>query len=496
MTDDAGYSDLSIYGAEFDTPNIDALAEAGLRFAKFYNNARCSPTRASLLTGRYPHAVGVGNLARVRDETPFPGYRGYLDPTVPTLAEVLRDAGYGTYMAGKWHLGGERKAQEGRGSRPDPAERSKWPLARGFDAFYGSLRGHVDYFSPRPHRDMFRDNEALDGPFEAGYYATDAVVDEALAMLEGHRQAEASPFFLYLAFHAPHDPLQAPPEATQSHEGTYDGGRAHKLAAARADHLRDAGQLPGDWHPSDEATWHLNDEAGQAAFGADNATVAAMMQSVDANVGRLVADLAAAGELDNTLILFLSDNGAAGLHSALGNWPFRGTKASLYEGGVATHGIVHWPDGVTRPGRIVRAEAHVIDVLPTVLEVTGASFPGSREGQPTTPPDGESFAGLLRGGGFERERPLHWDYEGIRATLFDGWKAVWPVEGEPGLYDLDDDPVEARNLADRHSHRLAQMRLWNEDWARANQVLPWSEVEAALRSKPERRPPDPPPPGD
>ncbi len=414
LTDDSGYSDLGVYGSEIPTPNIDALAREGIRFSKFYNNGRCSQTRASLLTGQYPQKVGLGDLARPQDETQYPGYMGYLSPASVTLAEVLRNTGYTTLMSGKWHLGGQRQTPDTIDRfEPLASELSKWPNARGFDEFYGTIHGHISYFRPKLGVPFVRQNEIIRQPPSGEFYATDRVTDEAIEMMRRANEADAeAPFFLYLAYHAPHYPFEAPESALDRHREIYRPDRVIQLLEARSRRLNLNGTLGHEVRQVGDSGKTLIDGEVKESFTDIHSAVAAMMEIVDSNVGRPVEYLRQTGELNNTLIIYMSDNGAGRIRAPIANWPLRRGKGNLLEGGIASHAIVHWPAGIDARNQVVRADAHVIDLMPTIVELAGAVYPRVRNENVIPPMVGQSLTGLFRGEEFERQQPLFWAYEG------------------------------------------------------------------------------------
>ena len=473
LTDDAGYSDIACYGGEIPTPNIDRLAAGGLRFRRFYTNARCSPTRASLLTGQYPHRVGVGDLCRPQDETPYPGYMGYLDPQCVTLPEVLKLAGYQTFMSGKWHLGGERLIE---GNQPAPGEMQKWPLARGFDRFFGLIHGMTDYFDPsrfRTYRPFRLGNDLYDIQPDSGFYATQAITDFALKWLDEACGKDKEPFFLYVSYTAPHDPLQAPRERVTPHLETYSSNW-RELQRARSRKAVELGVIPENWRKR-----HTGPERPTPGQVQDMATVAAMLEIVDAGVGLIVQKLKQLDELDNTLIVFLSDNGAAGQHRSLSNTPYYGGKESLPEGGTATHCVVHWPNGVTRSGDVIPQPGHVREWMPTFLELAGAELPEVLEGKKLAPIEGVSLVEALTTGNWAGHETLYWELYGQESVIQGKWKYMTDVGGEPFLIDMENDGAETRNLASSYPKRTARLKALHAEWAKTHQVLPLEVVQKA-----------------
>jgi len=470
MTDDAGFSEVGCYGSEISTPNIDGLAADGIRFANFYTNARCSPTRASLLTGQYSHTVGVGDLCRPGDETPYPGYLGYMSDQCVTIAEVLRDAGYHTLMSGKWHLGGERWDVKDP-FVPQEGEREKWPMGRGFDKFFGLIHGQTGYFEPWSNRPFILSEDTYPVLPADDFYATDAITDYAIQWMDESRAADSRPFFLYVPYTAPHGPLeaQAADEATYAPVYETDIGT---LAEARFQGLVDEGIISASWDPP--STPNLN-----AATVAKQVTVAAMTACIDRGIGRLVQKLTDMGELDNTLFMYFSDNGAAGGRSVFGNWPFVGSKGKLTEGGTATHCIAHWPSVITATGSVVDRSAHVIDVMPTCVELGEATYPETYLGRSVPPMEGMSLAPIFRGEAWQRDVALHWDLYGQQAVLQGKWKLDVDANGTAHLYDLEADGTEQHDLAGSNPSKVSELLALNEEWAARCNVLPYDVVKSA-----------------
>ena len=525
LADDLGYSDLGSYGGEIETPTLDRLARQGVRFTQFYVTPRCSPTRAALLTGLYPHEAGIGHL---NEQWRRPGYRGELAPHAVTVAEVLRSAGspgggptghYRTYMAGKWHLAPNPRLD---GRQPDAEARRAWPRARGFDRFYGTIRGSGSFYEPAS---LVRDDRFVEpGP---GFFYTDAISSEAARFVEEHFAEDPSrPFFLYLAHTAPHWPLHAPGADVRAVAGRYDAGW-DRLRRQRHQRMVEMGIVRGEWPPAprDPRAPGWDDERHQTWQARRMEVYAAMVERMDRGVGEVVATLERHRALEDTLIVFLSDNGGnpeqfRGAHlagrwlmpvpevarrrfgddpdvmpgpaesyqtcgpgwSSLQNTPFRLGKHATHEGGIATPLIVHWPAGLgVRPGSLIHQPGHVVDWLPTVLEAAGAAYPGtSPRGVATRSPRGESLMPLLRGGS-RRRGPMFWEHEGNRAVREGQWKLVseWPGDWE--LYDLEADRTELNDLAARHPERVAAMAATYQRFAEETGVEAWPWVSRPHR---------------
>jgi arylsulfatase len=475
LADDMGYSDLGCYGGEIATPNLDRLANNGLKFRHFYNAARCCPTRASLLTGRYPHAAGIGKMVSSRNSEPEPGpYQGYLREDVPTLAERLRDTGYRTYMSGKWHVG-ERPAH--------------WPLQRGFERYFGLISGASSYYTIRTDqqrvRQMVLDSVPWTPPAE-GFYATDAYSDFAVAVVNDHAERrDTSPFLLYLAYTAPHWPLHAPEETTAQYKGTYAAGW-DSLRRARFDRQRQIGLIDERYElpplEDDVPEWETTDPNLQWERRME--VYAAMLHRMDEGIGRLIEQLETSGELDNTLIMFLSDNGGCaeeitgrnldlpgstiGLPgsyvayrkpwSQLSNVPFRKYKQWTDEGGIATPLIVHWPAGIAERGQWVDHYAHVIDLFPTVVAVAGADAGAELAG--------ENVFATVRTDAGRQDRPLFWEHFGRAAVRRGRWKLVrHDPEQKWMLFNMVEDPTELNDVAAEHPGVVDELDRLYKDWA-------------------------------
>jgi arylsulfatase len=487
MADDMGYSDIGCYGGEINTPRLNELAEHGLRFTQFYNAARCCPTRAALLTGLYPHQAGVGKMVSSGPAKRPSPTQGYLNDRCVTIAEVLSPAGYRCYMSGKWHVGEFRPA---------------WPIDRGFDRYYGLISGGMNYFDITKakrkslKRVFARDDQRLT-PAGDGFYSTDAFTDEALAMLTSHTEDHsASPFFLYLAFNAPHWPLHAPEQLIKKYEGKYlDGWDA--LRQRRYQRMIELKIIDPAWKlsPADGAAWAQQSDGQKQELDRRMAVYAAMVERMDWNIGRIIDQLRDSGRLHNTLVMFLSDNGAChegGLlggdmrkdltgptgsvdsyrtygqsWSNAGNTPFRKHKHWTHEGGIATPLIVHWPAGLrTTPGSLTDQVGHVIDLLPTLCEVSGAQYPTTRDAQPITPLSGQSLLPAFRAASPADQRAVFWEHMGNAAVRDGNWKLVRSGGKAWELYDLTADRSELTDLADTNPAQVQRLSAQWESWAR------------------------------
>ncbi|MEM6628760.1 MAG: arylsulfatase [Bacteroidota bacterium] len=493
MVDDMGYSDIGCYGGEISTPNIDELAQKGLRFSQFYNTARCCPTRASLMTGLFPHQTGIGHMTLPptkpqRYEGWTESYVGYLNRNCVTMAEVLGEAGYHTYMSGKWHLGYH--------------DENHWPRQRGFDRYYGIIPGASSYFRPQGKRGLTLDNTQL-APPDTAYYTTDAFTSYAIDFLEA--QQDDQPFFLYLAYNAPHWPLHAKEEDIERFRGRYEMGW-DSVRAARFARQKDLGLLDPQvkLSPRDERVrpWAELTQGEKDSTGYRMAVYAAQIYSVDQNLGRLTEYLKNEGKWENTVFMFLSDNGGcAEMYDELGtkpmsfindvnfggavsygigwanasNTPFHEYKVRTYEGGIATPLIIHWPKGMqATPGSISHEATYLIDLMPTLLELTGASYPKTfHQGDSIHPLEGNSLLPLLTDKPYNSHEYLVWEHQGFQAIRKGKWKGVKQLEDtEWELYDLEVDRTETNNIADLHPTVVADLASYWEQWAKDKKVLP------------------------
>jgi arylsulfatase A-like enzyme len=483
LVDDMGFSDLGCYGSEIPTPNLDKLAAGGLRFSQFYNTGRCCPTRASLLTGLYSHQTGIGNM--VNDDGPaFPGYRGHLNTSCVTLAEVLKPAGYFTAMSGKWHVG------QAVGVTPS---------TRGFDRSLNAAAG--GFYQPGHERaKLFLNGEALaedDPRLGKNWYTTDLWTTYGLTFIDEARAAQ-KPFFLYLAHNAPHFPLQASAEDIAKFRGRYKAGwdklRAARYARQQTLGLIDA-RFPLSPRPDAVKAWDTLTPAEQDRFDHLMAVYAACVSHMDRAVGRLVEGLRERGALDNTLILFLSDNGGnaeAGPEgrtngdptaatsawfsgeswAQLQNTPFRRYKHYNHEGGIASPLIAHWPAGITARGEWRTAPAHLIDLMATAVDVGRAPYPKEFNGHAILPLEGRSLVPAFANQPISRDA-LFWEHEGNAAVRAGDWKLV--RQGRTGpweLYNLAADRTELRNLAATEPSRAAELTAKWEAWAQRAHVKP------------------------
>lgn len=473
LADDMGWSDLSCYGSEIPTPNLDKLAANGLKFTQFYNTGRCCPTRASLLTGLYSHQAGIGAMEQ---NWHLPGYQGFLNDRCATIAEVLRPAGYFTSMSGKWHVGGQNAKEvcpKNRGF-----DRSLWAKAGGF------------YFPDSPRTDLWLNDENVGrrgGKLPDNWYVSDLWTDFGITFID-EALAAKKPFYLHLCHIAPHFPLQAPAEDIAKFRGKYKAGW-DTLREQRHARQKELGVVDPSWplspRPDKVAAWDTLTAEQQGRFDHIMAIYAACVSHMDASVGRLVEALRKRGILDNTVIFFLSDNGGnaeAGFDGRYGganpgdaqsnvfcgqswammeNTPFRLYKHYNHEGGIATPLIVHWPSGIKARGEVRHQPGHIIDIMPTCAELAGAKYPGS----PIQPMEGKSLVSAFANKPLEREA-LYWEHEGNAAVRVGDWKLVrLGYNGPWELYDLAKDRTELHDLAAEQPARVKELRTQWEAWA-------------------------------
>ncbi|MBN1125322.1 MAG: sulfatase-like hydrolase/transferase [Sedimentisphaerales bacterium] len=516
MADDMGFSDIGCYGGEIQTPSLDKLAVNGLRFTQFYNTGRCCPTRASLLTGLYPHQSGIGDMS---GDDGLPGYKGRLNEQCITIAEVLRPAGYRNYAAGKWHVG------------PGPEH---WPLQRGFDHYYGanSASGHYFGLQARNGRRFIIDDQEYipEGqarktgqtgywPFQnkdgTPWYGTDAYTDYALSYLEEHAEEHTDrPFFLYVAYTAPHWPLHALPEDIAKYQGRYMKGW-DQLRKERYARQLQMGIVHSDWSISprdpEAPAWEGLTEEQKQEMDLRMAVYAAMVDRMDQNIGRLIAKLKSLGQFENTLILFLSDNG--GCHEGgpwgfsrgkkdspagspdsytsygrcwanASNTPFRMFKHWVHEGGVSTPLIAHWPGVVNDKGTLTDQTGHVVDLMATCCDAAGVSYPKSYNGQTITPLEGRSLIPVFKGQQREGHAMIFWEHEGNRAVRQGDWKLVsrFP-DNKWELYNVKVDRSELNDISQQHPDRVNELKAAYLEWAVRCNVIPYGKLQQHRRAK-------------
>ncbi len=528
MADDVGYSDVGCYGGEINTPNLDALAANGVRFTQFYNTARCCPTRAALLTGLYAHQAGIGHMMDDRIAVAGKAYSGELSKQSVTIAEVLRSSGYSTYMVGKWHVTKVVAPQ-------NEGDKHNWPLQRGFDRFYGTIHGAGSFFDPNT---LTRDNQFI-SPFAdpeyqpKEFYYTDAINDHAVRFINEHAKASPDkPFFMYMAHTAAHWPMHAKEQDIQKYRGKYDGGYT-PIRKARIEKMKQLGLL--------DPSWGISKEAGNWATVENKAwesrcmeVFAAMLDCMDQGIGRLVNSLKENQQFENTLILYLQDNGGCaegmgrngpyvarqehptlerlpadylqpdmipkqtrdgfpmrqgngvmpgGADTYIGygaswanvsNTPFREYKHWEHEGGISSPLIAHWPKGIVEMrGKLAKDPSHLIDLMATCVDVGSAEYPARFREDLIQPMEGISLVPAMLGKPLERPQPLFWEHEGNRAIRIGTWKLVSKHPNDWELYDMRADRTELNNLAAAQPERVREMSSLWEAWAKRVGVHAW-----------------------
>jgi arylsulfatase len=526
LSDDIGYSDMGCFGSEINTPNIDRLAQNGVKFTQFYNTARCSPSRASLLTGLYPHEANMGHLSNAN--YPEPGYGDDLSKNAVTLAEVLKGAGYNTYMTGKWHLA---KDMVPNGSK------ANWPLQRGFDRYFGTLNGSGNFYDPG----TLTSNNTFVAPGKNFYY-TDAISDTAVKFIRQHPKDK--PFFFYIAYTAAHWPLHAPEKQVAKYKGKYDIGW-DSLRVRRFNKMKKLGIISSNCVLSERSpevpAW--KDEPMKAWQTRRMEVYAAMIDVMDQGIGRIVSTLKEKGELEHSIIFFMQDNGGCAepqgsdipeipltaeqkilrpkssdsinwekkpVYSRDGhfvrqgkgvmagpadswmaygpewanvsNTPYRLYKQYVHQGGIASPLIVQWPAGITSKGLISRQLSHLIDIVPTCLEVSGVPYPKNFNQNVIQPLEGISLVPAFNNKSTNREF-IFWEHSANRALRMGNWKVVARVNSQSKftpadenvweLYDLEKDPSETNNLATKYPEKLKEMTARWEKEALRTKAKPW-----------------------
>lgn len=503
MADDVGYSDIGCYGGEINTPNLNRLASNGLRYTQFYNTARCCPTRASLLTGLHPHQAGVGHMM---DDRGTPAYAGDLSKQAVTIAEVLGANGYNTYMAGKWHVTPGYHEQF-------ISRQHNWPLQRGFQRFFGTIHGAGSFYDPN----SLSSGNSLIPPGENFYY-TNAISDTAVKYVQEHPADR--PFFMYVAYTAAHWPMHALPEDIAKYEGRYAIGW-DSLRQERYQRMIEMGLIDESWAMSapnpEEEDW--NSTEMKAWHTRCMEVYAAMLDNMDQGIGRMIAALEEKGELENTLIFYLQDNGACaeeyGMHRELpapadtqplqpmepgalqydmepkftrdgrpvrvgkgvmpgpadtyigydqrwanaSNTPFRMFKHWAHEGGIATPLIVHWPDGIAAKGEFRLQPGQLPDIMATCVDVADAQYPEEYNGNTIQPMEGKSLVSSFGNQPLEREA-LYWEHEGNRAIRQGKWKLVSRPDDRPRHWDQTNElALEEWELYDLEADRTETTNL-------------------------------------
>lgn len=484
MCDDMGFSDIGCYGSEIQTPNLDKLAAEGVRFSQFKNTGRSCPSRAALLTGRYQHEVGMGWMAEVDEHRP--GYRGQIDKAYPTIAEIMRENGYRTYMSGKWHVTTTGGYESPNGS---------YPVQRGFDRYYGCLHGGGSYYKPEPlYNDLERIHSVPDD-----YYYTRAITDSAVCFVNRHDTSR--PMFLYVAHYAPHLPLQAPEEAVEKCLDRYKVGY-DVLRRQRFEKQKKLGLVPEDMElpvfnkefGGKRPAWENLTPEQQKQWTHDMATYAAMIEIMDEGIGKLVDAIKRKGMYEHTVFLFLSDNGATDeggylgqLMSDLSNTPYRSYKKWVFQGGTSTPFILMYGDKRKNrmEGQVCRQPAHIIDILPTCMALGQAIYPERFEHADLP---GRSLLPAAEGKPVE-ERTFYFEHQSSCGIIDGHWKLVKANRNAQWeLIDLDKDPFETNDLAGQYPEKVEELEAKWIEWANTHKVFPlenrtWTERINFYRQK-------------
>ena len=506
LADDMGYSDLGCYGGEIETPNIDNLAEQGVRFTQFYNTARCCPSRASLMTGLYPHETGIGHMTHKVFQGPV--YQGYLNDKCVTIPEILGNNGYSTYMVGKWHMGTEEVA---------------WPGNRGFNHYFGIHNWVDSYYRVLPDCEIYEDGKLVmkptgkkdvQQPNGKEWYTTEVFTNKALEYLQSCK-TEQNPFFLYMAYNAPHWPLEAPDSLIEKYLPRYKNGWTslmnEKLKRLKKMKILEvsselANQNIPEWEPLPDSI--------REDLVFKRAMYAAQVDALDYNVGRLINFLKENEMFDNTIVIFLSDNGCsaepidvdfgfnfcvntkwnysdwkynsgrAGISqgrvwSIVSNAPFRLYKRFIHEGGISTPFIISYPNKIKKGGTLVNVPAYLPDVLPTLMEYTGNIYPEKFKGIEIESPKGVSLVSAIRNKKFIRHIPFFWEHEGSGGVRLENWKLVTTniKTKKWELYNLDNDRAENHDLADLFPEKEKELKSLWEEWAEKIKVLPQVRIK-------------------
>ncbi|AJR03725.1 arylsulfatase [Siansivirga zeaxanthinifaciens] len=492
LADDLGFSDLGCYGSEINTPNLDSLANNGIRYTQFYNTSRCCPTRASLLTGLYPHQTGLGWMTRV--DLQQPGYIAELNDKNVTLGEALQTAGYSTYISGKWHVNKDDECEQ-------DSPKHNWPIQRGFDGFYGILKGASDYFNPD---NLYNGNTHIKP--ENNFYFTDAVNNTSVKFIENHFESKKNPFFMYVAHIAPHWPIQAKEEDIAKYQGKYMEGW-DVLRKKRFEKMKKLGIIPENTLLSEKdpdiPDWETLTESEKIEMDKRMAIYAAQIDCMDQGIGQIISTLKKHKQLDNTVIMFVSDNGGClqpisrGESKAvedLGNeksfesygkpWanvsntPFKNYKKWEHEGGISTPLIIHWPNGIKQKGSLNSRVGHVIDFMPTVLELANGEYPKTYKNKAVLPMEGESLVASFNSEN-AKPRTLYFEHIGARGLRDGNWKLVslnsenkYPYYEQWELYNLENDRSETHDLAMKYPEKVNELAMKWDHWAKRTHVYP------------------------
>jgi len=506
MADDMGFSDLGFMGSGIETPNLDKLASNGITYSQFYNTSRCCPTRASLMTGLYQHQTGMGWMTAANLGTE--GYTGDLNENCVTIAEMLKQSNYSCYMTGKWHITADKYMH------PDSSKHN-WPIQRGFDKYYGHLSGGGGYFKPK---NLIHNNHWLDIPDD--FYLTTAISDSTVSFLRQHFESKnEKPLFTYVAYYAPHRPLHALQKDVAKYRGKFMKGW-DELREEKLQKLYEVGIADSTWQLSERGqgvkAWNELSHEEKQIWDARMAVYAAQIDCMDQGIGQIIDVLKEYDQLNNTLIVFLSDNGGCDEDQeannkttltlsnidSLGNqfpmasyqkpWanlsnvPFKMYKQYVHEGGISTPLIAHWPNKIKLKGKVIKQVGHVIDLMPTFLEIAGIDYPSRFNGNNLKPLAGTSLLSNFTGDTFERGA-IFFEHNGNTAVRNGDWKLVAKKnytepasKGKWELYNLSLDRSEIINLAEKYPEKVKELeQLWNK-WAEENSVFPldfryWNE---------------------
>ncbi|MDN7247058.1 arylsulfatase [Planococcus shenhongbingii] len=518
VLDDSGFSDLATFGSEIQTPNLDHLAENGIRYNNFHVTPVCSPTRASLLTGRNPHDVGMATVANFDMGPDLPNKRGRIKPEAGTVAEVLKENDYSTFALGKWHLSPSHQA-----TAAGPYE--NWPLAKGFDRFYGFLEDSSDQYKP----ELVKDNSFIETPEDEDYHFSEDIVNQANQYVTDHASIDPDkPFFMYLAFGAQHQPVQVPEKYIDMYDGKYDEGW-DKIREERFERQKELGIIPENTKlaPLNPGVkpWNELSEDEKEAFTRFQETYAGFLTHTDEQIGRLVDQLEAVDELEDTMIVFLSDNGASSMGKATGSinhtlayndipesltdivdrvddigsdktksefpagWaqvsgtPFKLYKSTMYGAGVKSPLIISYPKGLKDKGAVRNQFAHAIDVTPTIYDLAGIELPKEIKGVKQMPLQGESFAETFEDDEVSTRDTQYFENNGQRAIYSEGWKAIakhvpkTPYEKDVWeLYHVAEDVSESKNLAADNPKKLKELQKLFDKEAKKYGVMPMSDI--------------------
>ncbi|MFD2101523.1 arylsulfatase [Flagellimonas iocasae] len=494
MADDMGYSDLGCYGGEISTPNLDGLAQNGIKFTQFYNAARCCPTRASLMTGVYPSEAGIGHMT---GSNQGPGYLGVLNDSVVTIPQVLSEVGYSTGMSGKWHAGTERES---------------WPENRGFQNTYVIHNWIDSYFKVLETCEIYENGKIIipatsnPGEYEPQpnnkeWYTTDVFTTKAIEHIDKALE-EKKPFFEYVAYNAPHWPLEAHDDVIAKYKDKYSGGY-EALRLEKYQKMKEMGLVSEDWDLPEQDTpeWASLPDTVQQDLKFMRAIYAAQIDIMDKNIGRIVDHLKEKGALDNTLILFLSDNGCSAepmgedygwkwgtntsrnyedwrknsaregasqgrVWTVTSNTPFRKFKRFTHEGGISTPLIAHWPKGIVKSGIMDAEPGHLVDIMATCLDISGATYPETYNGKPILSKRGISLGDNFKGKDEQKHDVIFWEHEGHAAIRKGDWKLVTVDPSDETLwelYNIVNDRTETHDLATQKPEMVAELKgLWEK----------------------------------